>query len=66
MTMAMPDAQLSSNHQAILDRFLVACQADERIIAAFLVGSYAKGKADEHSDLDLYIVTRDDAFDTFA
>jgi predicted nucleotidyltransferase len=65
MTMAMPDAQLSSNHQAILDRFLMACQADERIIAAFLVGSYAKGKADEHSDLDLYIVTRDDAFDDF-
>jgi predicted nucleotidyltransferase len=66
MTMAMPDAQLSSNHQAILDRFLMACQADQRVIAAFLVGSYAKGKADEHSDLDLYIVTRDDALDDFA
>lgn len=63
--MAIQDVQLSSNHQNILERILTACQADERIIAAFLVGSYAKGKADEHSDLDTYIVIKDDAFDNF-
>ena len=63
--MAVPDVQLSSKHQQILDRFLAACQADERIVAAFLVGSNAKGKADEHSDLDLYLVTTDAAFDDF-
>jgi predicted nucleotidyltransferase len=65
MTMTIPDVQLSSKLQNILDRFLLACQADERIIAAFLIGSNAKGKADEHSDLDLYAVTTDEAFNDF-
>ena len=64
--MANQDVQLSTKHQKILDRFLTACQNDERIVAAFLVGSNAKGKADEHSDLDLYAVTTDEAFDDFA
>ena len=63
--MDVQDVGLSSQHQRILDRFLAACQADERIVAAFLVGSNAKGKADEHSDLDLYLVTTDAAFDDF-
>ena len=63
--MAVPDVQLSRRHQNILERFLSACQADERVVAAFLIGSNAKGKADEHSDLDLYLVTTDAAFDDF-
>jgi predicted nucleotidyltransferase len=63
--MAIPDVQLSRRHQNILERFLSACQADERVVAAFLIGSNAKGKADEHSDLDLYLVTTDAAFDDF-
>lgn len=63
--MTIQNLQLSSKHQNILDRFLTACQADERIVAAFLVGSNAKAKADEYSDLDLYVVIRDDAFDDF-
>jgi predicted nucleotidyltransferase len=63
--MTNPDMQLSSKHQKILDRFLTACQVDDRIVAAFLVGSNAKGKADEHSDLDLYAVTTDQAFADF-
>ena len=64
--MADQAVQLSSKHQKIIDRFLTACQADERIVAAFLVGSNAKGQADEHSDLDLYAITTDEAFDDFA
>ena len=63
--MTVQDVQLSSNHQIIVDRLLAACRADDRIVAAFLIGSNAKGKADEHSDLDLYAVTTDDAFDDF-
>jgi predicted nucleotidyltransferase len=31
-----------------------------RIVAAFLSGSAARGEADEHSDLDLYVVVPDD------
>ena len=53
------------NHQAVLDKFVKACQSDDSIVAAFLVGSYVKGKADEHSDLDLYVITTDDAYDDF-
>lgn len=44
---------------------MVACQADERVVAAFLGGSYAKGMADLYSDLDLYLVTTDQAYDAF-
>lgn len=57
--------KLSSNHQAILDKFVDACQSDERIVAAFLVGSYVKGKADVHSDLDLYLITTDEDYGDF-
>jgi hypothetical protein len=45
--------------------FVAACQADPRVLAAFLGGSYATGRADAHSDLDLYVVVDDEAFDTF-
>jgi predicted nucleotidyltransferase len=58
--------KLPPNHQAVVDKFVNACQADERIVAAFLVGSYVKGKADKYSDLDLYVITTDDAYDDFA
>lgn len=51
-----------SNHQNIMDRFITACQADDRIAAALHVGSYVKGLADEHSDLDLYVITTDDGY----
>ena len=57
--------RLPDNYQIILDRFTAACQADERIVAAFLGGSYAVDKADKYSDLDLYFVTTDEAYSTF-
>jgi predicted nucleotidyltransferase len=57
--------QLPDNHQAVMDRFIAACRADERIVAAFLGGSYAKDKADKFSDLDLYFITTDDAYEDF-
>jgi len=59
------DIKLSSYHRAILDRLIQACQKDERIIAAFLIGSYVKGKPDQHSDLDLFLVTTDESYDDF-
>jgi hypothetical protein len=39
--------------------------SDARIVAAFLGGSYASGAADAHSDLDLYLITTDAAYDEF-
>lgn len=53
------------NRQAVLDRFTAACQSDERILAAFLGGSYARNAADIFSDLDLYLVTTDEALADF-
>jgi predicted nucleotidyltransferase len=63
--MALHEIQLPYNHQEIVDRFIAACQADKRIVAAFLGGSYAKNKADKFSDLDLYFITTDEAYADF-
>jgi Streptomycin adenylyltransferase len=56
---------LSPNHQTLIDRFISACQADHRIVAAFLGGSYASGQADAWSDIDLGLVTTDDSYAQF-
>jgi hypothetical protein len=56
---------LPHNHQIIIDRFVAACQTDERVVAAFLGGSYAKGTPDEYSDLDLYLIATDEAYEGF-
>ncbi|HYN89794.1 MAG TPA: aminoglycoside 6-adenylyltransferase [Ardenticatenaceae bacterium] len=55
----------SQAQQAVFRAFVAVCQADERVAAAFLGGAHAKGSADEHSDLDLYLVVRDEAYDDF-
>jgi len=47
----------------VLSRFVDACSADDRIVAACLRGSRARGEADEYSDLDLCVITRDEAFE---
>jgi predicted nucleotidyltransferase len=59
------ELQLPRNHQEIADRFLAACQADDRIVAAFIGGSYAEGQVDKHSDLDLFFITTDEAYEEF-
>ncbi|HEX6383969.1 MAG TPA: nucleotidyltransferase domain-containing protein [Anaerolineae bacterium] len=53
--------KIRDNHQIVIDRFVASCRADERVVAAFLGGSYARGAADEYSDLDLYLITTDRA-----
>lgn len=63
--MNLQEMQLPKNHQETAERFLTACQADDRIVAAFIGGSYANGEADKHSDLDLYFVTTDESYDDF-
>jgi predicted nucleotidyltransferase len=47
----------------LIARFHDACSADERIVAAFIGGSMARGQADRYSDLDLCVVVDDAAFD---
>ncbi len=63
--MELSALQLPPHHRAILNRFVTACQTDERITAACLIGSYAKDTADAYSDLDLYLVINDEEFEGF-
>jgi len=48
-----------------LDRFVAACRADGRVVAAALHGSHARGSADRYSDLDLGVITADAAYEDF-
>lgn len=59
------ELHLSHSHQVVLNRFVAACQADERVVAAFLRGSSVKGAADAYSDLDLSLITTDEAYEAF-
>ena len=63
--MSVQEIQLPQNHQIVINRFIAACQADERVVAAFLGGSFARNAADAYSDLDLYLITTNEAYDTF-
>ena len=60
-----PDFGLPHGHRVVLDRFVAACRADERVVAAFLGGSYASGAADEYSDLDLGVIITAAGYDDF-
>src|SRR6266702_2194189 len=55
----------SLEQQAVLQRFKEACEKDERVVAAFFGGSLVTEKADEWSDLDIYLITTDEAYDSF-
>jgi hypothetical protein len=58
-------AGLARHHQ-LIEMAVVAAEADERIIAAWLVGSLASDYADEVSDIDFHILVRSRDFDAFA
>jgi predicted nucleotidyltransferase len=53
------------HHRDVLERFAAASRADARVVAAFVSGSYARDAADVYSDLDLGLVTTDDAYEEF-
>ena len=55
------NAPLSIRHA--LAGFQTALDEDERVLAAFIGGSFADGTWDEHSDLDLYLVVEDADYD---
>jgi predicted nucleotidyltransferase len=58
-----PIEQERPGHDAVIERFVDLCSADERIVAAFLGGSRARGEADEYSDIDLCLITTDEAYE---
>jgi predicted nucleotidyltransferase len=59
------ELEMPAHHRLVISRLVAACEADERIVAATLYGSYARGAADAHSDLDLGLITTDEAFEDF-
>ena len=63
--MDISDLPLRPNHLAFINRLTEVCQSDDRVVAAFLGGSYAKGYSDSYSDLDVCVITTDQAFDDF-
>lgn len=63
--MASQEIQLPHQHQVVIDRFVATCQADARVVAAFLRGSYASGTADAYSDLDLGLIAADETYEDF-
>jgi predicted nucleotidyltransferase len=59
------ELEMPAHHRLVINRFVAVCQADERVVAATLYGSYARGAADAHSDLDLGLITTDEAYQDF-
>lgn len=64
--MGVQELALSPVHRGVVERFVAATAADDRVIAAVIYGSYARGNPDEHSDLDLGVITTDAAYAEFA
>ncbi len=52
-----------SDLQPFLDRFVTACEQDDRVVAAFLGGSRGRGESDAYSDVDLCVIAKDDAYE---
>lgn len=57
--------EIDQKRQAIIQHFVASCQADERVVAAFLGGSFARDATDAYSDLDFGLITTDEAYDDF-
>ena len=51
--------------EKIIELFAAACGRDDRVAAAFVGGSFATGKADAFSDLDLYAIIRAKDYEEF-
>ncbi|GAA2000161.1 nucleotidyltransferase domain-containing protein [Catenulispora subtropica] len=48
-----------------LDRVVEVLRSDHRVLGAWLTGSHARGTADRHSDIDLWLVVRPETRDEF-
>ncbi len=50
-------------HRGLLERAVARFRDDDRVSGLVLGGSLARGDADFYSDVDLYVISRDEAFD---
>jgi len=61
----MPEAEGSQaprGHRELVERAVARVRDDARVVGLVLGGSLARGEADPYSDVDLYVVVRDEAF----
>ena len=58
-------AEYARHRDALLDRIVDVLQADPRVDAVWLSGSYGRGEADEWSDFDLHVAVADEHFEQF-
>ena len=65
VTIDISDLPLRPNQLAFVNQLTEVCQSDDRVVAAFLGGSYAKGCSDSSSDVDVCVITTDPAFEDF-
>jgi predicted nucleotidyltransferase len=63
--MELAEIPLLEHQRNFLNRFISACQSDERVVAVLLTGSYVTRTADAHSDVDLGLIVTDEAHDRF-
>ena len=61
--MSSPEPGRPRDHSVVIARFVEACEADDRIVAAFLSGIGRQGGSGRVLDLDLCLITRDDAYE---
>jgi hypothetical protein len=59
------ELQMPLHHQVIMNHFIEACYADDRLVAAFIGGSYARGTNDVYSDLDFGLIITDETYEYF-
>ena len=52
-------------HQEYLRAFVDKADSDERILAVWLEGSFAKGTADRYSDIDIHLLVAEENKETF-
>jgi len=48
--------------RAAIERFREVCEREPLIVAAFLGGSFAAGRATDSSDVDVYVVSREEDY----
>lgn len=60
-----PSTQTTQPLEALIEEARRVFEADERVIACWLEGSFAAGSPDPWSDVDLHVAVRDEAWDGF-
>jgi predicted nucleotidyltransferase len=53
-------------HEALLQRAQEVLQADQRVVAAWLFGSVGRRTADVFSDLDVWVIVKDECIETIS